>query len=463
MTKKQNLVSIWNNALQEIKLQVGQAVFQTIFAPTKVKKINSKSKVVVLATPSSYIADLLSRRYSQLTKEVLQNQLNFKIKGIEYEIRKEKKKATPSSGPLFTSSSPSSLSTAPQSITAKQQYNPKTGLHPKFTFESFVVGNANNVAYAAAQGVIKNPGLAYNPFFIWGGVGVGKTHLLQAIGHEISKNHPGKKILYTTTEDFTNELVSSLRGKNMAQFKQKFRQPDVFLVDDIQFIAGKEYIQEEFFHTFNSLYIAEKQIILTSDRKPEEIHPVEERLISRFMGGLTIDIQAPDFEMRVAIIKQKARSKKIILSEEVITFIAETIVSNTREIEGTLSQLIARSQSNDQEINLSMVKEFFGIRSLQKEKKVSYRKILSVVGKTFKVKTSDLCGKSRKKELALARHIAAYLLRKELELPLQKIGEILGGRDHTTIMYAESKIDRAFSTNQQIRHQIINIQKTIYQ
>ncbi|MBL7078517.1 chromosomal replication initiator protein DnaA [Candidatus Shapirobacteria bacterium] len=462
MTSKLNLTSIWNNALQEIKLQVGQAVFQTIFTPTKIKKINPRAKKIILATTSSYIADLLARRYYQLTQEALENQLSFKINKINFEIKKEKKKSVPA-GPLFASSSSSPSSTTPQSISAKRQYNPKTGLHPKFTFETFVVGNANNVAYAAAQGVIKNPGLAYNPFFIWGGVGVGKTHLLQAIGHEISKNHPGKKILYATSEDFTNELVSSLRERNTAQFKQKFRQPDVFLIDDIQFIAGKEYVQEEFFHTFNSLYIAEKQIVLTSDRKPEEIHPVEERLISRFMGGLTIDIQPPDFEMRVAILKQKARSKKVTLSEEVISFIAETIVSNTRELEGALSQLVARSQSNNQEINLLLVKEFFGIRSLQKEKKVSSRRILSVVGKTFKLKTSDLCGKSRKKELALARHIAAYLLRKELGLPLQKIGEILGGRDHTTIMHAESKIDRAFSTNQQIRHQIINIQKTIYQ
>jgi len=181
------------------------------------------------------------------------------------------------------------------------------------------------------------------------------------------------------------------------------------------------------------------------------------------MGGLTIDVQAPEFEMRVAILKQKARNKKITLSEEVTTFIAETIVSNTRELEGTLSQLIARAQSNDQEIDLVLVKEFFGIRSQKSAKKISYRKILSVVSRTFKVKTSDICGKSRKKELTLARHIAAYLLRKELELPLQKIGEILGGRDHTTIMHAQDKVERIFSTNQQIRHQIINIQKTIYQ
>jgi len=237
---KINLTSIWNNALEEIKLQVGQAVFQTIFTPTKIKKIDFKKRIIILTTPSTYIADLLSRRYQGLTQEAIGNQLSFKINSLDFEIKKERRKSAPP-GPLFTPSS--SLGAPPQKAVTSQQYNPKTGLHPKFTFETFVVGNANNVAYAAAQGVIKNPGLAYNPFFIWGGVGVGKTHLLQAIGHEISKNHPGKKILYATSEDFTNELVSALREKNMAQFKQKFRQPDVFLVDDIQFIAGKEYVQ----------------------------------------------------------------------------------------------------------------------------------------------------------------------------------------------------------------------------
>ncbi|MFH1602218.1 MAG: chromosomal replication initiator protein DnaA [Candidatus Shapirobacteria bacterium] len=458
MTNKKKISSFWQDALEEIKLEVGPAVFQTLFSPTKIKKVSFSLKEVVFSTSSSYIADLLSRRYRGLIQQALENQLGFKIKKIAFQLKKEAK-STVDTGPLFASPNTASFPV----VNHQQQYNPKTGLHPKFTFETFVVGNSNNVAYAAAQGIIKNPGLAYNPFFLWGGVGVGKTHLLQAIGHEISKMHPSKKILYSTTENFTNELVSSLREKNMAQFKQKFRQPDVFLIDDIQFIAGKEYVQEEFFHTFNSLYIAEKQIILTSDRKPEEIHPVEERLISRFMGGLTIDVQSPDFEMRVAILKQKSRNRRIVLPEEVISFIAETIISNTRELEGVLSQISARAESEESEIDLEFVKEFFGIRAQKSKKRVSSRRILSVVGKSFKVKTSALCGKSRKKDLALARHICAYLLRKELELPLQKIGEILGGRDHTTIMHAQNKIDRAFSTNQQIRHQIINIQKAIYQ
>ncbi len=290
-----------------------------------------------------------------------------------------------------------------------------------------------------------------------------KTHLVQAVGHEIIKSDPSKKILYATAETFANDLVSALREKTVSAFKRKYRQPDVLIIDDVQFIAGKEYIQEEFFHTFNSLYIAEKQIILTSDRKPEEIRQVEDRLISRFMGGLTVDVQPPDFEMRLAIIKQKAEQKGIAIPEDAANFIAETVQSNARELEGNLSQIVAKAEAANSPITLEFVKEFFGVKKTSPTKKVHYRRIISVVAKTFNIKTSDLCGKTRKKQVALARHIAAYLLRRELQMPLKRVGELLGGRDHTTIIHAEEKIDRAFSTNQQIRHQIIQIQKTIYQ
>lgn len=443
----------WENVLEEIRLAVSPAVFQTLFSQTQ--KGPFKKNSLVVFCPSSYIADLIQKRYLELLKEVVGRQRGKKTK-IKLVVKPPKNSLSSPLGPLFTKkqtpSSPPLL-----------HYDPKTGLHSRFTFATFVVGNSNNFAYAAAQGIVKNPGLVYNPFFVWGGVGVGKTHLVQAIGHEILKTNPDKKVLYATAETFTNDLVNALRGKTMAQFKQKYRQPDVLIIDDVQFISGKEYIQEEFFHTFNSLYIAEKQIILTSDRKPEEIRQVEDRLISRFMGGLTVDIQPPDYEMRVAILKQKTEEKKISLPEDAITFIAETVQSNARELEGVLSQIIARAKTEGKKIDLAMVKEFFGIKRNVPPKRISYRRILSVVSRSFRVKTSDLCGKSRKKQIALARHVAAYLLRRELNLPLQQIGKILGGKDHTTIMHAEEKIDRAFSTNQQLRHQIIEIQKKIYQ
>ena len=257
-------------------------------------------------------------------------------------------------------------------------------------------------------------------------------------------------------------MIASLKEQTINKFKYKYRRVDVFLVDDIQFIAGKEYIQDEFFHTFNSLYLAGKQIVLTSDKRPEEIQPLKDRLTSRFMGGLTVDIQPPDFEMRVAILKQKAEQRKIDLPEDALTFIAETIQSNARELEGALIQIANQAQAQQLKPNLEFVKNFFGIKRTIPGKKVSYRRIVSAVAKHYHIKTSVITGRSRKKTIATARHIAAYFLRRELQLPLQRVGQILGNRDHTTIMHAEEKIDRLFSTNQQIRHEIIAIRKKIY-
>jgi chromosomal replication initiator protein len=451
-----NYLFVWKQVLSQLKLSVSAAVFNTLFSQTQLRGI--KKTRAIVSCPSPYIADLIEKRHTSLVCQLLSDILEKNISGIEF-VASPAQKNSGQPGPLFAKQEMAPAEKVGNSF----HYDPKTGLHPRFTFANFVVGNSNNFAYAAAQGIIKNPGITYNPFFVWGGVGVGKTHLVQAVGHEIAKNNPSKKVLYATAETFANDLVSALRGKTVSSFKRKYRQPDVLIIDDVQFIAGKEYIQEEFFHTFNSLYIAEKQIILTSDRKPEEIGQVEDRLISRFMGGLTVDVQPPDLEMRVAIIKQKAEQKGISIPEDAVSFIAETIQSNARELEGNLSQIIARAESNGSPITLDFVKEFFGIKKTSPTRKVHYRRIISVVAKTFNIKTSELCGKTRKKQIALARHIAAYLLRRELQLPLKRVGELLGGRDHTTIMHAEEKIDRAFSTNQQIRHQIIQIQKAIYQ
>jgi chromosomal replication initiator protein len=451
-----NYLFVWKQVLSQLKLSVSPAVFNTLFSQTQLKGI--KKTRAIVACPSPYIADLIEKRHAGLVCQLLSSVLEKNINKIEF-VATQVKKNSGQPGPLFAKQN--NISTKKQD--GSFHYDPKTGLHPRFTFANFVVGNSNNFAYAAAQGIIKNPGVTYNPFFVWGGVGVGKTHLVQAVGHEIAKTDSSKKVLYATAEAFANDLVSALRGKTVSAFKRKYRQPDVLIIDDVQFIAGKEYIQEEFFHTFNSLYIAEKQIILTSDRKPEEIGQIEDRLISRFMGGLTVDVQPPDFEMRLAIIKQKAEQKGISIPEDAVSFIAETVQSNARELEGNLSQIIARAESAHSPISLDFVKEFFGIKKTSPSKKVHYRRIISVVAKTFNIKTSELCGKTRKKQIALARHIAAYLLRRELQLPLKRVGELLGGRDHTTIIHAEEKIDRAFSTNQQIRHQIIQIQKAIYQ
>jgi len=447
---KSNLISLWSSVLTELKLSLSKTIFQTLFANTQIKKY--QNQIATISCPNSYLADLIEKRYYSLVKAALDRQTGQNT-SLLFVVAKPTVKKNTKTGPLFNQ--PPAANRRPPAIS-------KTGLSSQFNFNNFVVGDANHFAFAAAQGIIKNPGANYNPFFVWGGVGVGKTHLIQAIGNKLTTLHPDWKILYVNAETFGSELIASLKEQTINKFKYKYRRVDVFLVDDIQFIAGKEYIQDEFFHTFNSLYLAGKQIVLTSDKRPEEVQPLKDRLTSRFMGGLTVDIQPPDFEMRVAILKQKAEQRKIDLPEDALTFIAETIQSNARELEGALIQVTNQAQAQQLKPSLEFVKNFFGIKRTVPGKKVSYRRIVSAVAKHYHIKTSVLTGRSRKKTIATARHIAAYFLRRELQLPLQRVGQILGGRDHTTIMHAEEKIDRLFSTNQQIRHEIIAIRKKIY-
>jgi len=442
-----DITQIWKNTQEELKIVLAPAVFQTFVSKTQL--ISLQNNTATLACPNSYLVDINHKRYYEIFKSALDNQTktNNNLSFIVQENPEiENNLSLNRPAPLFEF--------------ASQTHQNNNSLHPKYTFDTLIVGNSNNFAFAAAQGIIKNPGLTYNPFFIWGGVGVGKTHLMQAIGHELLKKNPDLKIKYFSAETFGNELVNSLKTKTMNQFKEKYRNLDCILVDDIQFIAGKEYTQEEFFHTFNALHMNGKQVILTSDRKPGDIDHLEDRLVSRFMGGLTVDIQLPDYEMRVAIINQKLDEKGIKITPEASAFLANNIESNIREIEGKLQQLSVQLVANKiNEINISFVQTFFNpnlqSNTFDLNTKLNPRHIISVCAKHFNIKTSDLCGKNRKKELIIARHITAYLLLTEGNLPLEEVGHLLGGRDHTSIMHARDKINNLFSTNPQIR-QLIN-------
>ena len=442
--------ALWQNVKEELKISVSQTTYQGMIAQTCLLKI--KNNIATIGCPNPYLRDLIENRYYSLIKEALDRQTkknNSLVFTVDNHSQYPKKSLKKSLGPLFKKNS-SIKNPLP---------NPAFNLLPNYNFNTFIVGSANNFAHAAAQAIVNNPGQTYNPFFIWGGVGVGKTHLIHAIGNAIAKKYPNYKILYVSAETFTNELVNALQQKTITKFKNKYRKCDCMLIDDIQFIAGKEYSQEEFFHTFNALYLSGRQIVLTSDRKPEEIPKVEDRLISRFMGGLTVDIQPPDYEMRLAILKQKAKEKKFSLPEEVISFLAEAIESNIRELEGALFRLIIKAQTSQQPIDLEFAQNLFG--SLKRRvQKVTPKTILSRTAKHFSFKTKELCGKSRKAELVTARHIAIYLLRKDLDLPLMKIGDLLGGRDHTSVMYAIEKIEREYSNNQSLRGEITQIRNS---
>jgi chromosomal replication initiator protein len=337
-----------------------------------------------------------------------------------------------------------------------------TNLIPRYVFDEFVVGNSNRLAHAASLAVSESPAKAYNPLFIYGGVGLGKTHLMHAIGHYILSQNKNAKVYYVSSEKFTNELINSIRDDKNEEFRNKYRTVDVLLVDDIQFIAGKERTQEEFFHTFNALHEANKQIIVSSDRPPKEIPTLEDRLRSRFEWGLITDIQPPDFETRIAILKKKSERDKVDIPSEVFEFIATKIKSNIRELEGALNRVIAYSTLTKREVDISLVNEALkDIFSSTHMRKIDVDLIKSIVAEYFNIKFEDFESKKRTRQIAYPRQIAMYISRELTDLSLPKIGEEFGGRDHTTVIHAYEKISSEIHESYEFKNKIEGIIKEI--
>jgi len=332
-----------------------------------------------------------------------------------------------------------------------QDITKEIGLNPKYTFDSFVVGQSNRFTHAAALAVCDSPAKEYNPLFIYGGVGLGKTHLMHAIGQKVAQKFPKMKILYISSEDFTNQLISAIQTRTTVKFREKYRSVDILLIDDIQFIAGKESTQEEFFHTFNTLHDARKQVVVSSDRPPKEIQGLEERLISRFSWGLVTDIQPPDFETRIAILKKKSERAAITLPEDVFYFLAEKIKTNIRELEGALIRVVAYSKRIGREISVDLVKEVLKDMIVEGEKKVTIDLIQKKVSEYFDISLSDMRAKNRSKAIAYPRQIAMYLARQLTEYSLPEIGDGFGGRDHTTVMHACDKIENEMKIKNGVR------------
>ncbi len=348
------------------------------------------------------------------------------------------------------------------SITKSDEYT-KTALKPEYTFETFVVGNNNRFAHAAGLAVAEAPSTSYNPLFIYGGVGLGKTHLMHAIGNEILRRDSSKSVLYVTSEDFTNELVNSIKDSNYKNelFRKKYRNIDVLLIDDIQFFAGKKTAQEEFFHTFNSLYQNGKQIILSSDRPPRDIDLIEERLKSRFEWGLLADISMPDYEMRLAILKKKTQIGRVIIDDEILSTIATKIDSNVRELEGVLNKVLAYSSLTHLPINMETVEKAINDVTLQKENIISADYIQEVVANFFKIDKSDLISAKKSNDIAYPRQIAMYLCRTVGQMSFPKIGNDFGGRDHTTVMHAHKKIEKDIKENTNTRLTVESLKSII--
>ena len=390
---------------------------------------------IVLLTSTDFQKNIVSSKYLDLLTNTF-NYLTNKDCSVSIVSREE----------LETASNNSDLSDTTK-IEAPINYV-TTNLNPKYTFSTFVVGNNNRFAHAAALAVAEAPASSYNPLFIYGGVGLGKTHLMHAIGNEILRNNKNSKILYVTSEAFTNELINAIKDNTNDQFRNKYRGIDILLIDDIQFIAGKERIQEEFFHTFNTLYESGKQVILSSDKPPKDIPLLEDRLKSRFEWGIIADISNPDYETRLAILRKKAQIDNIIIDDEILSAIATRIDSNIRELEGTLNKLIATaSLTSNRQITMEMAEKAINDIVSQQEKVISATYIQETVGKYFNVNPKDLKGSKRSNDITLPRQIAMYLCRNVANMSLPQIGKDFGKRDHTTVMHACNKIEKEIKTN----------------
>lgn len=341
----------------------------------------------------------------------------------------------------------------------------KSSLNPNYTFDTFVVGNNNRLAHAASLAVSESPGEVYNPLFLYGGVGLGKTHLMHSIAHFIQSNNPTLKILYVSSETFTNELIEAIRNGNntaMTKFREKYRSIDVLLIDDIQFIIGKESTQEEFFHTFNELYLAKKQIVISSDKPPKDMETLEERIRSRFECGLIADIGSPDYETRMAILRRKEETDNFHLDDEILNYIASNIKSNIRELEGALNKLLAYSNLTDTDITMEVaMKELQNIIAPDKPKEVTPQLILDVVSEHFHVTTDQIISKSRSSEIVKPRQIAMYLCKNMTDSSLELIGSLLGGRDHSTIIHGIKKVDEDYNNDETMNNLINTIKKKI--
>ncbi|AUN12802.1 chromosomal replication initiator protein DnaA [Paraclostridium sordellii] len=436
-----DIVSLWEKTLQLIKGELSPPSFNAFFK--QIKPLQIQSNTLILLVPNDFTKGILEDRYLNLIESSV-NQLSLKKHDIKFVLSEDDVAGLKRNHNIEEDDNK-----------LKKNY---PNLNPKYTFDTFVIGNSNRFAHAACVAVAEAPARAYNPLFLYGGVGLGKTHLMHAIGHHIMEQKKDPKVVYVSSEKFTNELINSIKDDRNEEFRNKYRNVDVLLIDDIQFIAGKERTQEEFFHTFNSLHEANKQIIISSDRPPKEIPTLEDRLRSRFEMGLITDIQAPDFETRMAILRKKAQMEDIDVPNEVTVYIAKNIKSNIRELEGALTRVVAYSSLTNKTISFELASEALkDIISTSKHEEITVNRIKEKVSSVFSLKMEDFNSKKRTRSISYPRQIAMYLSRELTDLSLPKIGEEFGGRDHTTVIHAHDKISKDIENNEDFKEKINKI------
>ena len=450
---------LWQTALGEIELSISKANFITWFKNTSI--LSLKDGHVVIGVPNGFAKEWLENKYDLYILRALKN-VQEDIKSVSCLISSSQN-STPQINKEISIDAIQAPKKSPYFYEKKPSISQESNLNQKYTFENFVIGGSNELARAACYAVSKNLGNVYNPLFIYGGVGLGKTHLIQSIGNEALKTNPQIKVRYISSERFTSDLIDSIKNQKIQEFKEYYQKIDLLIIDDIQFISGKEKTQEEFFHIFNYLYQLNKQIVLSSDRAPKAIQILEERLRSRFEGGMIADVSKPDLETRLAILKVKAAQNKVEITEEALEFIATNIKNNIRELEGALNRVSVSAQLTKKSLDSAYTKQVLSdIISSGKKKGINYKHILRVVSDFYDISLDDLVAKNRKQEVVKPRQIAMFLIRNELSYSYPNIGDKLGGRDHTTAIHAYEKISNALKFDEKLNEELTQIKDLLY-
>lgn len=448
---------LWQAVLGEIELSVSRASYVTWFKPTEL--LRYKDGILVVGVPTVFVKNQLERKFNQLISDTLKkngiepDKIEYKIVSSKSSLHKRPKEDTV----MVLGQTQSTAKPAASGV----RHSYRQGLNERYTFDNFIVGSGNELAYAACQAIAAKPGKKYNPLFLYGGVGIGKTHLIQAVGNAILANNPNANVIYISSEQFVQEFVDAIRYKKNTDFAGYYRSADVLIVDDMQFIAGREKTQEEFFHTFNALHQANKQIIISSDKPPKDIPTLEERLRSRFNWGMSIDMQIPDFETRCAIVQTKATSHGINLNSEVVEYLATHVQNNIRELEGVLNQLLAFCEMRGLQPELQIATSLLGAGKTR-PKHISAKQIVERTAKHFSLSIDDILGPKRDKDIVVPRQIAMYMLRSELHLSFPKIARELGRKDHTTAIHSVEKIEKESGLDADIRSAIADIKERLY-
>lgn len=461
---QQDFSLIWQGVLEDVQKELSEANFKTWFLSTRLDSIDKQTNTAIITTPNNFVSKNLQERYVQKILTLLnKHQPGSDLKEVEFKVAGTKRNSARKNTASETTSSPQSGSRSTSSQPAKKD---RRGIvlpiNSKYNFNNFVVGGSNELAYTVAQAIAKDPGQRFNPLFIYGGAGLGKTHLMQAVANAIIENFPEKNVVYTSTQTYINDFLDSIRNKSANNFSEVYNKADVLVIDDIQFIAGKDKTMEEFFHTFNILHQNNKQIILSADQPPRSIPTLPDRLRSRFEWGMTVDIQSPDFETRCAIIQSKAKSQNIELDYEVVEFIASNIKNNIRELEGAINQIIVLCQVQNIKPDIDLVKNLLK-SSTKTPTRFTSRQIITVCCDHFGIEESDVLSSRRDKEIALTRQIAMYLMRTELKMSLPKISAAVGRKDHTTAMHSIGKITKNLDEDFNLRRHVGAIRQKLYE